>query len=191
MHGGEKPQVPTCPFCRVPCSEAEQQEGGPRIIQVQWSDKNALKWSIKIAESGGSRGYFVLFEILSNEFGYHPDKNDDVLRGLLEIAAKKGELEAIRDLGLLEEGAGHGELAVGYFKLAASSGDQVSLNKVMEAFKAMKITKEDTDKVLRAYQEYSNAVKSTDRDEARAFHYMSQSQREEHIRKFSERVRRI
>ena len=62
------------------------------------------------------------------------------------------------------------------------------MDKVMDAYRAKKISKEDIDKVMRAFQETTNAVKSKDRDDAIAWEAMTDSQKEEYLWSFRERA---
>ena len=52
-------------------------------------------------------------------------------------------------------------------KVAASAGDQVAMDGLMEAYKAGGIAKEDLTLTLRAFQMSKNEMKSKDRDDAR------------------------
>ena len=82
-------------------------------------------------------------------------------------------------------------VAIGCFKAAARLGNQESLDKVMKVYRAMKMSKNDIDEVIRAFQESTNATKSKDRDEANAFVKMDTIQMKQYIQSFRARVRKI
>ena len=72
---------------------------------------------------------------------------------------------------LLWAGKREGEMDwdIVHLKVLASAGHQKSMNDLMERYKNKLLNKEDLTKTLRAFQTSSNAMKSKERDEARAF----------------------
>ena len=205
MFGGEKRRsAPSCPFCRTEYTkdlderkhlDIQMQKDSPMAFGtmglyyligkgVEQNDEKALGASIKCAELGETMGYSIIQDCLFDRFG----ADERVLCALAEVAAKKGDVTAIRHLGEIEEHRGS-ELAIDYFKVAASGGEQNSLNKVMDAYREEKVSKGEIDKVMRSFQEYTNILKTKERDEAMAWMNMTEFQRDECISKFSKTLR--
>jgi len=55
-----------------------------------------------------------------------------------------------------------------HFKVAASAGDKESMDILMKMYKDKLLSKENLTQALRAFQTSENAMKSKDRDDARA-----------------------
>jgi len=76
----------------------------------------------------------------------------------------------LQDLGLFEERNGNMNRALEHFTIAARAGEDRSLKKIGEGYKAGYVSKEDYSTALRAYQVSANEVKSKQRDIAAATH---------------------
>ena len=60
-----------------------------------------------------------------------------------------------------------------HLKVAASAGDKEAVGGLMEAYKNKLLSKEDLAQTLQAFQVSSNAVKSKDRDDERAYQHQA------------------
>ena len=58
------------------------------------------------------------------------------------------------------------QTSIKHTKVAASAGDQDSMDGLMKAYRDKLIAKEELTQILRAHQTSSNEMKSKDRDEA-------------------------
>ena len=86
-----------------------------------------------------------------------------------EIAAKKGSWIAHDWLACFHLKNGNENECIEHMKVAASAGDQESMDDLMKVYKENRISKEDLTQTLRAYQASIDDMKSKDRDAARLF----------------------
>lgn len=132
---------------------------GDGVIQ---SETKALVMYIRAAELGhcdayGSIGHYYGEGIAPVE----QDKSKEL--EYYKIAAKKGSIEAHQRLASLEVSN-----CVSHMKVAAGAGDQSAMNDLMKFYKLGLLPKEALDQSLRAFQASNDAMKSEDRDVARA-----------------------
>jgi len=125
--------------------------GDDGVIQ---SETRSLEMRIRAAELGHTRAYLLIGEYYLEGNAVEHDYSKALV--FWEIAAKKGEIHA------------HVQL-IEHMKVAASAGDQDSMDDLMTKYKEKFLSKDDITQTLRAFQASSNAIKSKDRDEAKAF----------------------
>ena len=77
----------------------------------------------------------------------------------------KGNVDARHQLGCVQGQAGNEYRAMKHF-IAASAGDQKSLDKVMQGFMQGFVTKDEYASTLRAFHERQKEMKSAARDKA-------------------------
>ena len=140
---------------------AERYKSGDGVFQ---SDTRSLEMHIRAAELG----HIVAFTII----GYFYDEGSAVEQDMskaseyYEIAAKKGSVPAHQYLALFHESNGNIQNSINHRKVAASAGNQPSMNKLMKYYKQKLLSREDLTQTLRAFQTSNNAMKSKDRDDA-------------------------
>ena len=92
--------------------------------------------------------------------GYHYHRgiivkqDDSKAFAYYEVGAKKGSVRGT---------------SIKHVEVVASAGDKDSMDELMAKYKAKLLSKDDLTKILRAFQASSNAMKSKDRDDARAY----------------------
>ena len=101
---------------------------------------------------------------------------------LYEVGAKKGSLLAHRNLADFHAMKRNIDESVNHCKVAASAGDQDSMDKLMIAYKDKLLPKDDLTQVLRAFQTAKNAMTSKDRDLARSIFGRYKPRQVKHIR---------
>ena len=85
-----------------------------------------------------------------------------------ELAAIEGCAQARNHLGVKEGVVGNYDRALKHFMIAVKDGDTQSLTNIKLLYSLGHATKDDYAKALRAYQLYSDEVKSDQRDKAAA-----------------------
>jgi len=146
---------------------AEHYEQGDDVVQ---SDTRAIEMYIRAAELG----HVDAFGKLGNYYQKGVGVEQDGFKGLqyCQISAKKGSIQAHKALAQEHETRGNVDEAVRHATVAASAGDQESMDNLMNAYKDESLSKEELTETLRAYQASSNAMKSKDRDDYRLFEEM-------------------
>ena len=81
-----------------------------------------------------------------------------------EVGAKKGSVSAHQYLALYHGRRRNIDESVRHCKVAASAGDQQSMDGLMKAYRDKLLTKEDLTQTLRAFQTAKDLMKSKDRD---------------------------
>lgn len=133
---------------------------------VMQSDTRALEMCIRAAELGLPNAYA--------DVGYHYRRGivveQDASKSLAfyELAAKRGSITGHQVLAEFY-GINNKDICIKHLKVAASAGDQESMDHLMQLYKAKELSKEELAETLRAYQASINTMKSKDRDDARAF----------------------
>ena len=98
------------------------------------------------------------------------DRDKKKARHYLELAAIRGCVEARFNLGQLEYNAGNMDRAIKHFMIAIDGGNNDSLTVILSIYKEGYTSKDEYVKALRAYQKYLGEIKTSQRDEAAAFH---------------------
>ena len=186
--GKKKEELGMCAFCRTP-THSSNEEGIERIRKLMdngnadaynqlacyyaegsngmpqdWAKANEL-W-LKAGELGCASGYFNL----GNSYdGSGVEVDTEKAKYYYELAAIGGDTDARHNLGCIEKGTGNHYRAMKHFVIAAKSGDNESLDKVKKGFRVGRVTKDEYENTLRAYQKSQDEMKSEARDTANAF----------------------
>ena len=176
---------PSCPFCRKPMAETDEENAQNRMKRVEKNDpvaitqvgsihyhegdyKSAFDYWIRSAQLGDIQAHYQLSGLYGEGQGVERDMTKQMHH--LEEAACGGHIDARYNLGLVEGRNGRVERSVKHFIIAAKLGDDVSLEKVKDAFKRGLVSKEDYAAALRGHQAAVDATKSQHREEADEFY---------------------
>jgi hypothetical protein len=187
--GGENMKL--CPFCKTPPAESYEEniemleklmEKGNAdafyLLAVYYSDgtyglpqdrARANELYLKAGELGCAAAYYNLghsYDI--GRGGVEIDKKK--AKHYYELAAMNGSVKARNNLGALEGETGNYHRAFKHFIIAASSGNNPSLDNVKDGYMHGDVTKEEYANTLREYQKSQDEVKSKARDKALAYH---------------------
>jgi TPR repeat protein len=134
--------------------------------------KTALEYLIKAAELGDADAHYNLSFIYGKGQGVEKDAKKQVYH--LEKAAIEGHPNARFNLGCIEFHNDRFERAKKHFIIAANLGHHGSLKCVKDLYAKGHASKEDYAGALRAYQAAVDAAKSSEREEAEAYHKLAQ-----------------
>ena len=175
----------SCPFCRKPLPETDEEENEQIMKRVEANDPVAIR------HQGGERhnkgDYHSAFEYwtkaaaMGNVWAHHNlavlyhdgkgvEKNEGEEVYHLEEAAIGGHPQARCELGCRAGLKGNFERAVKHWIIAATQGHDESIKWLMKAFKEGVVIKDDLDSALRAYQAAVEATKSPQRELADEFY---------------------
>ena len=126
----------------------------------------AIEMYHRASELGHSLAHENLATLYSS--GYFIELNMEKAIYHWQVAAMKGNEEARFTLGEIVENNGNRERAMRHFIISAKSGHDMSLQKVKQGFIAGIVTKENFEIALRAHKDSQDAIKSDQRDRARA-----------------------
>jgi len=132
---------------------------------VLQSNTKALEMLIRAAELGYVDAFRKIGYNYMNGNLVEQDKSKAV--EFYEVSAKKGSVKAHKNLALTHMTNENADECIQHLVVAASAGDQLSMDSLMEFYKDNSLSKEDLAQTLRAYQASSNEMKSKDRDDAR------------------------
>ena len=118
-------------------------ERGDGVFQ---SYTRALEMYICAAELGNPNAYAIIGNYYRQGKGVEQDKSKTL--EYLKVAAKKGSIEAAR--GNVRNG--NFDKGMKHWRVAASAGDQESMDDLMKAYKAKLLSKEELTQTLRAFQ---------------------------------------
>lgn len=136
---------------------------GENIFQ---SNAKSIEMHMLTAELGNADAFTTI--------GYHYHRgiivkqDDSKAFAYYEVGAKKGSLRGHNVLAALLRN-GNIQTSIKHVEVVASAGDKDSMDELMARYKAKLLSKDDLTKTLRAFQASSNAMKSKDRDDARAY----------------------
>ena len=169
----------TCPFCREPIPELEEENEKFQLKRIQANDP------VAICHEGGERHYKGDYEIafeywtmaaeLGNADAYYKlalleekmqgvEKDEGKYIHNLEEAAISGHPNARYFLGMHEWNKnGNVERAVKHWIIAATQGDDESMKQLMAQFKEGYVSKDDLASTLRAHKAAVDATKSPQR----------------------------
>eukprot|EP00984_Skeletonema_dohrnii_P005261 scaffold1840_cov137-Skeletonema_dohrnii-CCMP3373.AAC.2 len=169
-----------CPFCRTPIpgtDEADEmmmkrvEANDPVAMHregLNQYDKGdytgAFEYFKKAAELGNVAAHYQLSNFYYDGRGVEKDKQKE--RHHLEEAAIGGHPYARFNLGCEEAESGSIERAVKHLIIAATQGDDDSIQSLLEIFKDGLVSKDDLASALRAHQSAVDATKSPQRDAA-------------------------
>ena len=173
----------SCPFCREPLSDKEENEkqmmervkaNDPAAMYQMGVDRydegdhdTAIEYWARASELGDINAHYQLADSYSKGEGVEKDEENAVYH--YEKAAIGGDPVARYWLGCIESRNGNNERAVKHFIIAANSGYEVSMKVLWEYYKDGDITKEDLDATLRAHKAAIDEMKSPEREAAEAW----------------------
>jgi len=184
---------PTCPFCRQPASESEEEvvknimkraNANDPVAMLQmglrrcWSGDHddAFRYANKAAELGDAAAHFQLSCLYDEGQGVEKDAKKNVYH--LEQAAIGGHTKARYNLGCVEEENDRMDRAVKHWIIAANLGCDRSIHDLKVCYGNGAVSKEDFAAALRAHQAAVDATKSPQRDAAEAFKKFCASQQQ-------------
>ena len=184
--GKKEEELGMCAFCRSP-RESSEEKDIKRIINLMDNSNAAAFYQLacyyaegayglqqdmvkanelwlKAGEHGCAEAYNRLGHSFSNEMGVETDKKK--AKHYYELGAMKGNVEARHNLGVLESKAGNHQRTYKHMIIAASAGHPESLDAVKIGFRNGRVTKEEYENTLRAFQKSQDEMKSEARDKA-------------------------
>ena len=179
---GRLPQK--CPFCRMPRPSTQEEEARYLMNRVASNDpivlsqigtelcndgdyERAYEYHAKAAASGDAIAHYELAFMYRD--GNVVEKSEKKVMYHLEEAAIAGHLCARYLLGCVEEEKGKIRRAGRHWIIAAKLGDDESLQKLKDLYKAGNVSKEDFAVALRGHHAAIKATQSPQRDEAAEF----------------------
>ena len=175
----------SCPFCREPLPENDEEYGKLMKKRIEANDpfalhsygvrqynkgrySSAFKLYAKAAELGHAEAHYRLANMYMQGRGV--EKGTGKEKHHLEEAAISGQPDARYQLGLFEWYHDNKEKAVKHWIIAATQGDDNSIKKLMFIFKGGFVRKEELAAALRAHKAAVDATKSAQRKVAEAFY---------------------
>ena len=173
----------SCAFCRKHATTAKENDKR-RMKRVEANDPIALchegidqrrkgnntrafEYWTKAAELGDVESHFRLAAMDHDGVGVEKDTGKGTYH--LEEAAICGHPTARYLLGRYEWSIGNAERAVKHWIIAATQGDDGSIEALMKAYKGGLVSKEDLASALRAHKAAVDATKSPQRDVAEEY----------------------
>ena len=178
---------PWCAMCRVPVKRTQKEQMKRYKERMKLMDaeayfdlgirykagdsglpqdlNKALELWNRAAELGSIKAHYELGLRLYTGIGGEKDKKKAIQH--YKLAAIGGHERARYWLGTIEMSNGNINHAIKHFIIAAKSGEEDSLKKVGEGYKARFVTKDEYANTLRAYQESVDEMKSKQREEAK------------------------
>lgn len=175
-----------CAFCRKP-SSFDGEERWERVhIRMNLNDARAFHWfgaqyydgirgfpkdknkALKLWHRAAELGSVHAHNHLANAFdnGQCVEKDKDRAIHHWKVAAMGGHEYARHGLGLEEEENNNMKIAMKHFMIAARAGEDDSLEKVGEGYKAGHVPKDEYASTLRAYQDSVGDMRSEQRSVA-------------------------
>ena len=175
---------PTCPFCRKPLPETEEEADEQAIKRIEVNDpvamchigtdisykgdyRGAFEYFTKAAALGDIQAHYQLSTLYGEGKGVEKDEEKE-LHHLTE-AAIGGCYRARYNLGWIEKQHGRLDRAAKHYIIAAKLGCDKSLKSVTNLYKAGYVSKDDFAAALRGHQAAVDATKSPQREEAYEF----------------------
>jgi len=176
-----------CAFCRKPTNEGNYIKDMKKLMKnnnpeafiqmakkhvlgsdgVFQSNTRALEMYIRAAELGSANGFMNIG--LYHSFGDGSivvEHNMTKARSFVEIAAKKGLVDAHRWLANYDSRIGNISTCNEHLKIAARAGDKRSMDDLMTVYKSNLLSKDELTQTLREHQASMNEMKSEDRKQA-------------------------
>ena len=171
----------TCAFCRQNMPKTREEINKNRMKRIDAKDPVALrqmglrhfekgdydrafKCLAKAAELGDADSHYNLSIMYNQGNGVEKDEVKELYH--LEEAAIAGQPAARHDLGVYEWNKRSYDRAVKHFMIAASLGDDGSIQDMKKCYKHKLVSKEDFAAALRAHHAAVKATKSPEREEA-------------------------
>jgi len=169
---------PTCPFCRHPVPETEEEIKKNLMKRVEANDHNALnkmgnirwkegdydgafKYLTKAVELGNVDAHHKLSIMYLKGQGVEKDEKKNIFH--LEQAAIQGHTYARYNLAMNEGRKGRSDRAVKHLIIAANLGDDTAIKKLMGCYRDGLVSKDDFAMALRAHKAAVDAMKSPQR----------------------------
>jgi len=137
-------------------------ETGQAVLQ---SNTKSLEMYIRAAELGHVDAFAKLGYYYQDGIGVELDLSKAI--EFYGVGAKKGSVNAHNQLAMFHGKNGDDCKSLKHLKVAASTGNQLSMDTLMMYYKAKAFSKEDLAQTLRSFQSSRNEMKSKDRDDAR------------------------
>ena len=174
----------TCPFCRQPLPESEEECSKIMMQRIAANNPNALtemgnahwkegdydrafKYWTKAAALGDVNAHCKVAVLYQDGQGVEKDESKEAYH--LEEAAIRGHVLARQSLGVYEERNGRIERAVKHLIIAANLGHENAMKTLKECYKDGDVSKEDFAAALLAHHAAVTAMKSPQREEAANF----------------------
>ena len=142
-------------------SMANAYRSGAEVFQ---SDTRALEMYICAAELGHPTAYSKVGSYYYQGIAVEQDMSKAL--EFWEVAAKKGCIRAHQVLAEMQNRNGNVDEGIKHFKVAASAGYQLAMDRLMKAYRDEELSKEDLTQILHAFQASCIKMKSEDRDDA-------------------------
>lgn len=172
----------TCPFCRQSTSDTNEEAELRQMKRVQVNDPVAIREFglaryyeqdytrafenlTKAVELGDVTAHFTLSSMYRAGQGVAENKKKEIYH--LEQASIGGHFKARHNLGVEEFQNGRIDRAVKHWIIAATTGDDASLDVIKRGYGQGFVGKEDYAAALRAHQAAVNETKSPQREAAR------------------------
>ena len=136
-------------------------------MRVQLSKEKTAALLFTLAELGSANGFMNIG--LYHSFGDGSivvEHNMTKARSFVEIAAKKGLVDAHRWLANYDSRIGNASTCNEHLKIAANAGDKRSMDDLMTVYKSNLLSKDELTQTLREHQASMNEIKSEDRKQA-------------------------
>ena len=180
----ERRLAPSCPFCRTPLPETEEEIDNRIMKRIEANDPDAMchlggkrhnkgdytrafEYYTKATELGSVEAHYTLAVMYREWHGV--EKDEGKFTRHLEEAAIGGHPDARYNLGILERKNGKVERGVKHFIIAATQGHDVAIKELMKAFKEGFVSKDVLASALRAQKAALDATKSPQRQAAEEF----------------------
>ena len=175
----------TCPFCRHPTPNTQEEAKNNYMKRVEANDpvamnqlgsyydqkgdnKKAFQYYTKAAGLGNMNAHYNLSVMYEYGDGVEKDKKKELFH--LEEAAIGGHASARYNLGCEEAKNGRLDRAVKHFIIAANMGQDESLESLKRMYREGIVSKEKFATALRAHKAAVDATKSPQREVAAAFY---------------------
>ena len=181
----ELPPLPlSCPFCRVPDWDTDEElikryqnrveKGDAQAMYVfagkfRFGENGVPKDTLKALElwqQAADLGCADAFSELGRCYTFGDGIDEDELKGMhcLNIAAKKGSVDARHNLATIFNELGNDDLAIKHLRLAVGAGFDTSMDALWAFSHTGKIRKDDLEDCLRAHKRASDEMKSGERE---------------------------
>ena len=181
----------SCPFCRKPEPETEEEllkrnmkrvamndpdamcyEGGKKYDKGEY--RSAFEYWTKAAKLGSADAHCKLGVLYDEGHGVEKDREKKIFH--FEEAAIGGHTNARHGLGYDEYNNGNHERSVKHFIISATQGLDGSMKSLMTQFRRGYVSKEELAATLRAHKAAVDATKSPQREFAVQFEEMKRKQ---------------
>ena len=184
-----KEEHDVCPFCRTPPPTSDDDLIKRLENRMELNDANAIysmgvtyalgqhglrqNWAkaLELWHRASELGYATSYYSIGTAYlrGDGVERDDKKATHYFELAAIEGDVEARRNLGLVEVKAGDMDRAMKHLMVSVKDGSFISLNGIRAMYGDGHTTKDDYAHALRSYQAYIDEIKSDQRDEAAAY----------------------